>query len=535
MSAKEKSDQIHSIVTTGGTDGGCSAACLLMAYGENCPVHISSQNLVHHALQKQLHLEPRPSVIHVCGVGISDNLPMIVEQLRELGKEGVQVLWYCGRGYLKPYEKELGRVCKLVFDDDKTNTEVVAKHNHVVGKEQVGLLAELAREYVNKKKPSKDHQVYHSMLELSSNRFFQFGDEEHFLRVLRKIAGLLPISEKDRQEVEQFVKEPRRRRAPLGTSKAMDQLRAQVKKIAALDEPVLILGPSGAGKELVARALHDGSSRKDAPFMPINCAILSTSVDLAYDRLFGHVPEAYTGAHKGAIGAFEKAAGGTLFLDEVAELPSEIQTQLLRVLEEKTIMPHGNSDERQVDVRIIAATNRDISGMVRQGKFRQDLYYRMNMFTIEVPPLRERLEDMKSIASGVQKELQDKGVTFKLTQQDWKVLEGYHWPGNVRQFRSVVTRAALSGITIAESVAQERRLAAEVDGESSQVSDQARMFLPQTPEEVRPEEEVRRRYLRHVYELFGGSYKKAAKALGMAENTLRTWLNDDDESNSSKE
>ncbi len=346
-----------------------------------------------------------------------------------------------------------------------------------------------------------------------------------FLRALRKLAGLLPVNEVDRDEVAYFQKSGRGSEVSLGTSPAMKELRERVRRMAPLDEPVLILGPSGSGKELVARALHAGSPRREERFYPVNCAVLGTGPDLAYDRLFGHVAGAYTNARSAEPGAFDAACGGTLFLDEVAELPPQVQTQLLRVLEEATISPLGSVDAHPVDVRVVAATNRDLPSLVRDGLFRLDLYYRLNVLPVEVPPLMERIQDVKSIAGSILSELKAKGHQYKLTDRDFKAIRSYDWPGNVRQLSNLLKRAAYLKLPFTEVLDRERRLyscAGEVD--RSGEAEALRLFLPGRPEDVSPEAEIRRAYMRHVFELFGGNYSRACRALGISDNTLRKWV-----------
>jgi two-component system response regulator HydG len=202
--------------------------------------------------------------------------------------------------------------------------------------------------------------------------------------------------------------------------------------------PVLITGESGVGKELVAKALHDISPRRRGPFVPVNCGALSP--ELAESEIFGHVRGAYTGAHANTAGAMGAADRGTLFLDEIGELPLALQPKLLRALETLCVRPVGATRERPVDVRIIAATNRNLPNEVAQGRFRQDLFYRLDVLRVPVPSLRERIEDIPLLCEDLMVQI---GHTRHLDPDAMDVLMNYAWPGNVRELRNVLIRAAL--------------------------------------------------------------------------------------------
>jgi transcriptional regulator with GAF, ATPase, and Fis domain len=204
-----------------------------------------------------------------------------------------------------------------------------------------------------------------------------------------------------------------------------------------------VLGESGTGKELVARAIHERSPRKGAALVRVNCA--SVPRELFESEFFGHVRGAFTGAVKDRVGRFELADGGTLFLDEIGEVPLELQSKLLRVLQEGQFEKLGEDRTRTVDVRIIAATNRDLEGEVKQGRFRQDLYYRLSVFPIELPPLRERREDISILAEQfVEQSARRLGMQVaRLSGAQMKELEAYQWPGNVRELQNVIERAVI--------------------------------------------------------------------------------------------
>ena len=207
------------------------------------------------------------------------------------------------------------------------------------------------------------------------------------------------------------------------------------RQLAELELPVLVTGESGVGKELVARALHQHSLRADQPFVAINCAALPR--ELAESELFGHVRGAYTGATAASEGAFASAHGGTLFLDEVGELPLQVQPKLLRALDAMEVRAVGAPRARDVDVRVIAATNRSLESMTGTGEFRGDLFYRLDILRLEIPPLRSRLEDLPAIARELLR-----GTGKSLDTAGLRALRRHDWPGNVRELRNVLLRAA---------------------------------------------------------------------------------------------
>ena len=229
----------------------------------------------------------------------------------------------------------------------------------------------------------------------------------------------------------------------VGSSKPTRQLLRQVEKVAPADSTVLILGETGTGKELIARALHRRSKRANRAFIKVNCAAIPQS--LIASELFGHEKGAFTGALQRRAGRFEAAHGGTLFLDEVGEVPMETQIALLRVLQEKEIERVGSNHPIPIDVRLIAATNRDLSAAVADGSFRQDLFYRLNVVPIEVPSLRERAEDIPLLVEYfVGHFAKEAGKPIRhIGKQTLEQLKGYHWPGNIRELQNVVERAVI--------------------------------------------------------------------------------------------
>lgn len=230
----------------------------------------------------------------------------------------------------------------------------------------------------------------------------------------------------------------------IGQSDALNYVLYKVEQIAGNDTIVLILGETGTGKELIARAIHDLSPRKERPLIKVNCATLPSN--LIESELFGHEKGAFTGAHSKQLGRFEVADGATLFLDEIGELPMELQSKLLRVLQEGEFERLGSSHSLKVDVRIIAATNRNLEEEVRQKRFREDLWYRLNIFPITMPPLRNRLEDISFLVNfyinKISKRMGKTIETIPISVMD--ALKNYHWPGNIRELENVLERAVIN-------------------------------------------------------------------------------------------
>jgi DNA-binding NtrC family response regulator len=226
----------------------------------------------------------------------------------------------------------------------------------------------------------------------------------------------------------------------VGTSPAMQKLYAAMERVAPTDATVLIVGESGTGKELVAQSLHEMSSRREGPYLAVNCGAVSPN--LIESELFGHEKGSFTGATRQHSGFFERAHGGTLFLDEVTEMPPDLQVRLLRVLESHTVSRVGSSEVTSIDVRVIAATNRDPYEAVKSGKLREDLLYRLQVVPLHIPPLRERPGDIAQLARHFVEELNRKSSVHKqFTPAAFERMERYSWPGNVRELYNVVQRA----------------------------------------------------------------------------------------------
>ncbi len=289
----------------------------------------------------------------------------------------------------------------------------------------------------------------------------------------------------------------------VGASDTMSRLRALVRRVAPTPSTVLIQGESGVGKELVARALHQLSPRAGRPFVAVNCAAISA--DLIESELFGHVKGAFTGAKEARNGLFYYAHGGTLFLDEIGEFPLALQSKLLRVLEERKIRPVGTEHEVPVDVRVVAATNRDLKQEVAQCRFRQDLFYRLEVMTLTVPPLRQRAEDVPELAALFMDRLSVQlGVPpLLISPEVARALSAYPWPGNVRELRNFVERSLLFGEFPLDALGGE-------SGGAEPAGVPPSLLLA----------EVEKRHILAVLAQCGGSKARAADLLGVSRKTL---------------
>ena len=263
-----------------------------------------------------------------------------------------------------------------------------------------------------------------------------FTDEELFVAVKRVLDKL-----HERRAAQKMADKPSVvRHGLIGESKAMRKVLNAIEKSASSSATVLITGESGTGKELVARAIHYNSSRASAPFVPINCGGIPEA--LLESELFGYVKGAFTGASETRAGFFQTAEGGTIFLDEISETSLSMQVKLLRVLQDKEVIMVGERRPQKVDVRIIAATNKDLQSLVNKGSFREDLYYRLNVITIDVPPLREREEDILLLVNhfAVKYAKESVKTTPRFSENALQVLKSYYWPGNVRELENIIQR-----------------------------------------------------------------------------------------------
>ncbi len=303
----------------------------------------------------------------------------------------------------------------------------------------------------------------------------------------------------------------------VGESESMKRLFAMIAKLATSGAPVLVQGETGTGKELVARALHARSARASGPFVALNCAAVPEA--LLESELFGHVKGAFTDARAARAGLFVEATGGTLFLDEVAELPLPLQAKLLRALQEHRVRPVGSDREVEFDARILSATHRDLEARVEAGLFREDLYYRLAVLPLRVPPLRERTSDVLPIAHSHLTQLAERSgkAVVGISPEAARKLIDYAWPGNVRELLNAVERA----VALAE---HDQLVVGDLPEKIQGFKPSQVLLASYDPSELVTLEEVDRRYILKVVELTGGNRTRAAEVLGIDRKTLYSKL-----------
>lgn len=297
----------------------------------------------------------------------------------------------------------------------------------------------------------------------------------------------------------------------IGESEVMQRVFRSISKAAATSATVLILGESGTGKELVARAIHYNGPRSSAPFVPVNCGAIPE--ELLESELFGYIKGAFTGATETRAGFFQTADGGTIFLDEISETSLSMQVKLLRVLQEKEVYMVGSTRPLKVDVRILASTNKDLATLLKKGQFREDLFFRLNVITIDIPPLRDRGDDIllltQHFATKFANELSKSKPRF--SENALHVLRSYHWPGNVRELENVI-----------------QRLVVMTEGDLIEVPDLPSLMRFSALQKMglnRPLAEVEAEYIHNVLASVGGNKTRAAEILGIDRKTLREKLN----------
>jgi len=333
---------------------------------------------------------------------------------------------------------------------------------------------------------------------------FKLDQVSVILERLRHVSQLRTENERLKQE----LKDRYRAHNLIGTAPAMDRCHELIDRVRREDCNVLILGESGCGKDLIARAIHYDGPRSARPFVPVDCGAIHAT--LLESELFGHERGSFTGAHAAKRGLFETATGGSVFLDEIGEIPLELQPALLRAIEEKEVRPVGATKYRPVDVRIIAATNRPLDEMVAAGKFRRDLFYRLNVVAVRVPPLKERKDDVPLLVRHFLDKRAARGAGRKVTgisPEALHLLQRYDWPGNVRELEHTIDRACTLGLTeriepedLTPSILESLKGRAAAPGQSIQ--------------------EMERAAIRRLLEEHEGDTAKVAEVLGFDRSTL---------------
>jgi two-component system response regulator HydG len=346
-------------------------------------------------------------------------------------------------------------------------------------------------------------------------------DMEELRAIVGKAAERLRLARANR-ELQRQLDEKFGFEGVVGNSARMHDLIKQLRAVAPTNATVLIQGETGSGKELVARAIHYNSPRRNKPFAALNCTALNEN--LLDDELFGHEAGAFTGADKMRKGRFEYANGGTLFLDEIGDMPLTLQAKLLRVLENGEVTRIGSNEPIKVNVRVLSATHQDLESAVAQGKFRQDLYYRLKVVTVKLPPLRDRREDIPLLAAHFLKEScarHGKQAPSGLSEAVRRAMAGYDWPGNVRELRNLVDSMVVQdtdGLLDMDDIHPDEPLR-RVPGREPALSGPDRLW-------GRPLAEVERYYIERALELTNGNREEASRMLGIGERTLYRVMQD---------
>lgn len=330
---------------------------------------------------------------------------------------------------------------------------------------------------------------------------FPLGDLEQRCRLAWERGRL----GKENRQLKEVIKRQEPKNEMVGESAPMKEVFRLIERVAPTDKAVLIQGDSGTGKELVARAIQKNSKRSSKPFVTINCAALPEN--LVESELFGHQKGSFTGAASDKPGLFEVADGGTLFIDEIGELPLSLQPKLLRVLEDGSLRRVGSHKERRVDVRIVAATNRDLAEDVKDGVFREDLYYRLNVMSLKLAPLRERGHDVDLLITRLL------GAEWEIESDVRTVLAGYHWPGNVRQLANVLDRATV--LADNKTITLDDLPAEIVDGPCEAGTPVVRLL-----HDTSRLDEIEKAHIVEILEREKGNKAKAARALGIHRRKL---------------
>ncbi len=514
-------DRDSLILTYNGVDGFCAAAMALLQLPK-AEVMLSSAAKVGRTFEKLSRQESPPAEVHVCGLGIYCDWEALGPPAARLRERGTRVYWHCGRGYLDNWRERLTGVCTPLFQSSRTNTEALCRHFELGQLIWAGKLLEIAAAdpALRPARVSPEAADWRDLIQAATSGYLKYQDEEICPATIRKLAGL-GLRPEDREAIERYRKFSDHH-IIRGSSEKMKALRRLIARCAVVDEPVILTGESGTGKEYAAWLLHERSPRAGEPFVAVNCAIFAGNPGLANSTLFGHVRGAFTGATGDRQGAFASANSGTLFLDELGLLPVEVQGKLLRILEEGVVVPEGSDRPVAIEVRVIAATNREIPALIREGSFLPDLYHRVNTLRIELPRLREHPEDLPAIAREKLLQLKVQGYPLQPSREDYELLAGYDWPGNVRQFFKLLKRVAYLDLSFREALEEERRQGRLERGGGGEPGREE--FLPSAAEEIRDFEEVKQRYLTRAWELTGRNYAAAGRRLGVSVNTLRKYV-----------
>ena len=446
----------------------------------------------------------RWSRIIILGIGLSSDPEALAAALAKLKERGVKVVWISALEMPENVADAVGGLLDVRLDGSSLLDAVGSTFDADVSP----FLPYLR----DRSRVPADVRSYLTLIAAAGHAYRNYQDETLFATVVRNLAqGVRPAAWEPalRRAVEHY--ERYGGRELLGKSAAITSLQSRINRVAAHEHArVLILGESGTGKETVALQIHTKSPRRNMPFVAFNCA--SVAKDLLEDRFFGHERGAFTGALDRTDGLFQMADGGTLFLDEIGEMPCEIQALLLRVLEGGRFMRVGGREELKCDVRLVTATNRDLPALVNEGRFREDLYQRLNVVQLRTPSLREHMEDIPVIANDWWRKVHGNRT---LNEAQLDALMDYNYPGNVRELLNILDRAtALEEDDFGLIMREHKEMNAALTGGGE------RRTGP-VPDEL---EEATRHHIRRVYEKYARNITRAAEALKVSRNTVRKYL-----------
>jgi DNA-binding NtrC family response regulator len=481
----------------GHMDYACSAALALRYYDSKADILGMSMRRLPEFLNTEASGYQQ---IVILGVGLSGNPELFVAALKKLHTAKVKVSWVSALP-LPEYLKEADlKMESHVYDNMDSLTAATAKH--------FKLSFEDLRLMFEESKSSRLAPRYRLLLDSAMYFYRNYQDMHPYELVIRHLAAGDNESRwqsAEQQRINHYLRYGNREL--VGKSEVIYELQDRIKKVAPKDHArVIIFGESGTGKETIMQLIHNQSPRKNEPLIAFNCTTVNPA--LLESRLFGYDKGAFTGAMADTPGLFEQANGGTLFLDEIGELTMDVQGLLLRVLEGGRFMRVGGKREITVDVRLITATNRDLAAMVRDSKFREDLFHRLNVVQIRSAPLREHKEDIPSIANGYWL----KACRSRLSPKQIDALMAYDYPGNVRELLNLLERALVLGETDFGKLIEEHK--------------QTTINIMPVPATSYPDnlKQMTIQHVRYVYEKCGKNVSKAAQALGVARNTVTGYL-----------
>lgn len=337
-------------------------------------------------------------------------------------------------------------------------------------------------------------------------------DKEELLLILQRISEVKSLQCKNK-EYQSYFQDQFNFDAFIGESKYVKELKESLKLISQTDATVLISGETGTGKELVANLIHYNSLRKDKPIIKVSCGILSKEV--IESELFGHEKGAFTGADKQRLGRFEKADQGTIYLDDVDDIPPDVQVKLLRVLQEQEFERVGSSEPIKINTRIIASTKADLLKLIKEGKFREDLFYRLNIIPVNLKPLRERKEDIVPLVNYFLNSIA-KGKKYEIEDEVYEILKNYNWPGNVRELKNLAERLSITAGEIIRLINLPQEMFLTIDESNLEVSEYKPLNLIL--------EEIEKKILKFALAKNLGNKAKAAEMLGLPPSTLKSKL-----------